>query len=87
VAATVTAYRDDAYAIIVQQIGSVPTASADTAFLKNLEYRMVELMIDEEDARNHNSPRAQMIPRDYMYERDRERLNGMGSTFNRGVCY
>jgi hypothetical protein len=47
-------------------------------FLRNLCYRGVELMIDEEQGRATEEGRPMFIPRDYMYERDRIKLKRFG---------
>ena len=49
-----------------------------TAYLRNLCYRGVELMIDEEQGRSTEEGRPIYIPRDYMYERDRQKLQRFG---------
>jgi len=49
-----------------------------TAYLRNLCYRGVELMIDEEQGRANEEGRSMYIPRDYMYERDRQKLQRFG---------
>ena len=49
-----------------------------TAYLRNLCYRGVELMIDEEQGRSMEEGRSMYIPRDYMYERDRMKLRRFG---------
>lgn len=47
-------------------------------YLRNLCYRGVELMIDEEQGRAMEEGRNMYIPRDYMYERDRRKLQRFG---------
>lgn len=47
-------------------------------YLRNLCYRGVELMRDEEQARGTEENRSQFIPRDYMFGRDREKLRRYG---------
>ena len=47
-------------------------------YLRNLCYRGVELMIDEEQGRALEEGRSMYIPRDYMYERDRLKLKQYG---------
>jgi len=54
------------------------TDAAYTKVLRNLCYRMVNLMIDEEQGRAHEQRRSQYTPRDYMFERDRRRLQKIG---------
>ena len=49
-----------------------------TAYLRNLCYRGVELMIDEEQGRSMEEGRSMYIPRDYMYEWDRMKLRRFG---------
>ena len=84
-AITLDAMRDRAYAIINNAMGSTSATSGNANFLYDLEYRMVELMIDEEEARQNGQPRPQFIPRDYLFERDRQMLDGIDATINRGV--
>ena len=48
------------------------------AYLRNLCYRGVELMIDEEQGRASEEGRNMYIPRDYMFERDRQKLQRFG---------
>lgn len=84
-ATTLDLFREDAYAIIVGETNGVPAATHNN-YLRNLEYRMVELMLDEEEGRETEEGRPQFIPRDYLFQRDRDRLAAIGSSsFNRGV--
>lgn len=83
-AATLDSFRDDAHAIILQNCRGTP-ASTHTKYLTNLEYRMIELMIDEEQGRATEDGRPIYIPRDYLFTRDRTQLAAIGSTgFTRG---
>lgn len=52
--------------------------SSHATYLRNLCYRGVELMIDEESGRASEEGRSMYIPRDYMYERDRQKLKRYG---------
>lgn len=84
-ATTLDSFRDDAHAIILQNTRGTP-GSAHTKYLTNLEYRMVELMMDEEQGRATEDGRPMYIPRDYLFTRDRSTLGGIGGTgFTRGV--
>lgn len=51
------------------------TTERHLKFLRNLCYRMSNLMIDEEQGRAQEQRRSQFIPRDYMYTRDRSKLH------------
>jgi len=83
---TLTKYRERAYANITTEARGLPTLDAD--YLEDLEYRMVELMIDEEQGRSTEEGRPQYIPRDYMYERDRSKVSSAGVTgFTRGTSH
>lgn len=82
-AETLTSYRDDAYDLIKSESRGQP---ASRKYLRNQEYRMVEMMIDEEEARADARERPQFMPRDYMFERDRKKIGSMGPTgFTRGT--
>ena len=85
ISATLTAMREEAYALINEYMdGSAVSGHSD--YLRNLEYRIVELMIDEEQGRMMEEGRPTFIPRDYIFERDRKILASLGSSgFNRGV--
>jgi hypothetical protein len=80
-----TAMREEACAIINRYIGTSTNISSYTTYLRSLEYRMVELMIDEEQGRATEQGRPQYIPRDYLFERDRKMLASLDDDFNRGV--
>ena len=83
-AATLDLFREDAYDLIITEARGLPTLSAN--YLRNLEYRMVELMIDEEQGRETEDGRPIYIPRDYMFTRDRAKVTASGSTgFTRGT--
>ena len=87
VADTLTLFRETAYAIILQNCRGTP-GSAHVDYLRGLEYRMVELMIDEEQGRMTEEGRPVYIPRDYLYERDRIQLASIGSSgFTRGTSH
>jgi len=77
-------FREDAYALIITGARGIPNLTAH--YLRNLEYRMVELMIDEEQGRATEEGRPMYIPRDYMFQRDRDKLSSAGANgFTRGV--
>jgi len=72
---------EEATSMMNDEIGSGDTNITDTRYttiLRNLCYRMSNLMVDEEQGRAHEQKRSQYIPRDYMYERDRSRLQRIG---------
>jgi hypothetical protein len=54
------------------------TDEAWTTFLLDLCYRMANLMIDDEQARSDSKPRSQFIPRDYLFQKDRDELQLLG---------
>ncbi len=84
--ATLDSFRDRAYSLIIEEARGTPSLSA--AALMDLEYRMVELMIDEEQGRETEDGRPIYIPRDYMFTRDRNKVSGSGSTgFTRGTSH
>ncbi len=62
----------------IQSTGNNISDTGYTTMLRNLCYRMALLMIDEEQARAHEQRRSQFIPRDYMFERDRNKLQNIG---------
>jgi len=80
-----TAMREESCGTINLLIGVTTNLTTNTDYLRGLEYRMVELMIDEEQGRGTEEGRPQYIPRDYIYERDRRRLLSLDGTLNRGV--
>ena len=83
-AATLDLFRDRAKGLMDAEIRG--TSSLSAASLMDLEFRMVELMIDEEQGRETEDGRPIYIPRDYMFTRDRTRLSASGSTgFTRGI--
>ena len=83
-ATTLDSFREDAYGIMITVARGIPDLSSD--YLRNLEYRMVELMIDEEQGRETEEGRPVYIPRDYLYQRDRDTLAASGATgFTRGT--
>lgn len=86
---TLDRYITDASGIINEYIGVTSNITDSTGYLANLVYRMVELMIDEEQGRATEEGRPQFIPRDYLFERDRVRLASLDADtdggFNRGV--
>lgn len=82
-ASTLTRYRKDAYAIINTEIDG--SSDLDTEYLQNQEYRIVELMIDEEQGRSTEEGRPIYIPRDYLFQRDRDKLSNSGDNFTRGT--
>jgi hypothetical protein len=58
--------------------GTDITTAKYLTLLRNICYRGTVMMIDEEQARAHEEKRSLYIPRDYMFERDRERLRKIG---------
>ena len=68
-------------ALMNEEIGTLGTDVTTTKYLvllRNICYRGVMMMIDEEQARAHEERRAIYNPRDYMPERDRNRLRNIG---------
>ena len=85
-AATLDSFREDAHALIVTEARGDSNLTAK--YLRNLEYRMVEYMIDEEQGRATEDGRPIYIPRDYMHQRDRNKVSASGSTgFTRGTSH
>lgn len=85
-AATLDLFREDSYDLIITEARGLPTLSAN--YLRNLEYRMVELMIDEEQGRETEDGRPIYIPRDYMFTRDRTKVSNSGvKGFTRGTSH
>ena len=83
-ATTLDSFREDAHGNILTEARGTP--NLDAKFLRNLEYRMVELMIDEEQGRATEDGRPMYVPRDYMFTRDRAKISGSGSSgFTRGI--
>ena len=81
---TLDLFRDDAYGLILTVARGLP--NLDSRYLRNLEYRMVEFMIDEEQGRETEDGRPIYIPRDYMNLRDRDKVAGSGTEgFTRGI--
>lgn len=76
-AAALDLFREDAYGLILTEARGVPELNDE--YLRNLEYRMIEFMIDEETGRATEEGRPMYIPRDYMNERDRTKLNASGT--------
>ena len=72
--------RQGAFGIIYRYLATGASIDTDdTYYLQNLEYRMVELMIDEEMGRKSaDMRRPDYLPRDYMFIRDRDYLQGIG---------
>lgn len=70
------------------EIGDVTTnitSAKYTTFLRNLCYRGTELMIDEEQGRGTEVGRPTYIPKDYMFARDRQKLQRIGIEFDNRV--
>ena len=81
---TLDSYREDANGLILTEARGTP--NLDAKYLRNLEFRMVEFMIDEEQSRETEDGRPNLIPRDYMNLRDRDKVSSSGSTgFTRGI--
>lgn len=58
--------------------GTDVTTAKYLTMLRNICYRGVQMMIDEELARAHQERRMVTMPADYMYARDRQRLRSIG---------
>lgn len=83
-AATLDSFREESHGIILTDARGDP--DLDAKYLRNLEYRMVEYMIDEEQGRETEEGRPIYIPRDYVHQRDRDKVSASGSTgFTRGT--
>ena len=54
------------------------TTASDLEVLMDICYRGTEMMQDMEQAREERRNPDIMIPRDYMFERDREKLRDIG---------
>lgn len=73
---------DEMTELMNDEIGTTGTNITDSNYLtllKNICYRGVELMMDEEQARAGQKERMSFVPKDYMYERDRTRLQRIGT--------
>ena len=82
-ASTLTQFRNRANGNVVTEARANPDLDAE--YLADLEYRMVELMVDEEQTRETEEGRSVLIPRDYMYTRDRDKVSSSGADgFTRG---
>lgn len=66
--------------------GGTPSSGHEN-YLFDLEFRTVELMNDEEQGRATEEGRPMYIPRDYIFERDRNYLASIGVGFTRGVSH
>ena len=70
---------DEMTELMNSEVGSVSVnLTTHLTVLRNICYRGVELMRDEEQARATEIARDVGIPRDYMFERDREKLRRFG---------
>jgi len=58
--------------------GTDVTTAKYLTMLRNICYRGVQMMVDEELSRAHQERRAITMPADYMYTRDRQRLRSIG---------
>lgn len=68
-------------ALMNEEIGvttNVTATGTRATLLRNICYRGVMMMIDDEQARGQEAKRSIFQPRDYMYERDRDRLRSIG---------
>jgi len=65
-------------ALMNEEIGQTSDVTVRLTELRNICYRGVLMMIDEELARDQEAQRSLFTPRDYMYERDRIRLRSIG---------
>ena len=78
--------RRRAHGNIIRWIPSGTPKSGHEDYLFDLELRTVDLMLDEDQGRATEDGRPMYIPRDYIYERDRNFLASIGVTgFTRGV--
>ncbi|MDH3324006.1 MAG: hypothetical protein OEL89_00045 [Candidatus Peregrinibacteria bacterium] len=59
-------------------LGTDITAAKYLTLLRNICYRGIIMMIDDEQARAQEERRSIFNPRDYMFERDRNRLRTIG---------
>lgn len=59
-------------------LGTDVTTAKYLTLLRNICYRGVVMMIDDEQARAHEDKRSIYAPKDFMYERDRARLRTIG---------
>ncbi len=77
--AGLTEMLDEMTELMNSEVGSVSVnLTTHLTVLRNICYRGVELMRDEEQARATEIARDVGIPRDYMFERDREKLRRFG---------
>ena len=78
--AELTEMLEEMTELMNSEVGSVSTnLTTHLTVLRNMCYRGVELMLDEEQARATETNRDVGIPRDYMFERDREKLRRFGT--------
>ena len=77
--AELTEMLEEMTELMNSEVGSVSTnLTTHLTVLRNICYRGVELMLDEEQARATETAREVGIPRDYMFERDRAKLMRFG---------
>lgn len=69
---------EDMSALMNEEIGQTSDVTVRLTELRNICYRGVQMMIDEELARDQGERRAIYNPADYMHERDRNRLRDIG---------
>lgn len=69
---------EDMSALMNEEIGQASDVTVRLTELRNICYRGVLMMIDEELARDQGERRAIYNPADYMHERDRVRLRSIG---------
>lgn len=81
--ATLQSMLDEMTGLMNDEMGNFTGSNvSDSQYLetlKNICYRGVELMIDEEEGRSGGFNTMQYAPKDYMYERDRKRLQTIGA--------
>lgn len=77
--------RRRAYAAITGFIPGKTPQSGNEDYLLDLEFRTVELMLDDEQGRTEQEGRNIYIPRDFIFARDRSKLGSIGTTFTRGT--
>ena len=79
---------DEMSALMNDEIGTDGTDITTDKYLvklRNICYRGVQMMVDEEQARAHEDRRTLFNPRDYMFERDRVRLRSIGHLTSKRV--
>ena len=84
-ATTLTLFRDTMYSNINSENNDSAITGLDN-FLRGVEKRGVDMMLEEELLARRNLPPPQFQPKDYIFKRDRDKIKGKSKgTFNRGV--